>query len=179
MKLYDDNKLEITDKASNYLTFLRGTNKENITIKELLFHESGLPAGLLFYKLTIEKNNNMPAFLAGIKDTAHTVKLNSTTMKYKPDWVSKIQGADFQLQRRTVFYISNRFHEAAMQMIADTRLNSKAYVYSCVNFILLKEIVETIKWHTDGRVSEQRILRPNETKQHDLFATAHSQQKMK
>lgn len=29
-------------------------------------------------------------------------------------------------------------------MIADTRLNSKAYVYSCVNFILLKEIVETI-----------------------------------
>ena len=97
MKLYDDNKLKITDKASNYLTFLRGTNKENITIKELLFHESGLPAGLPFYKLTIEKNNT-PAFLAGIKDTAHTVKLNSTTMKYKPDWVSKIKGADFQLQ---------------------------------------------------------------------------------
>lgn len=143
MKLYDDNKLKITDKASDYLTFLRGTNKENITIKELLFHESGLPAGLPFYKLTMEKSNT-PAFLSSIKDTAHTVKLNSTTMKYKPDWVSKIQGADFQLQVSDSFYISNRFHKAAMQMIADTRLNSKAYVYSCVNFILLKEIVETI-----------------------------------
>jgi len=45
MKLYDNDKLKLTDKASKYLTFLRGTNKENITIKELLFHESGLPAG--------------------------------------------------------------------------------------------------------------------------------------
>ena len=143
MKLCDDNKLKITDKASNYLTFLRGTNKENITIKELLFHESGLPAGLPFYKLAMEKNNT-PAFLVGTKDTTHTVRLNSTTMKYKPDWVSKIQGADFQSQVSDSFYLSNRFHKAAMQMIADTRLNSKTYVYSCVNFILLKEIVETI-----------------------------------
>lgn len=42
----------------------------------------GLPAGLPFYKLD-DRENNTPAFLAGIKDTAHTVKLNSTTMKYK------------------------------------------------------------------------------------------------
>ena len=46
MKLYDNGLLKLTDKASLYLPFLRGTDKENITITELLFHESGLPASL-------------------------------------------------------------------------------------------------------------------------------------
>jgi len=143
MKLYDNTKLKLTDKASDYLTFLRGTNKENITINELLFHESGLPAGLPFHSLAIEKNNT-PSFLKGIKDTTHTVLLRSTTMKYKDDWVSKISSPEFTLQVSDSFYVHNRLHAEAMKMIANTRLGSKTYLYSCVNFILLKEIVETI-----------------------------------
>ena len=31
-----------------------------------------------------------------------------------------------------------------MKLIANTRLGSKTYLYSCINFVLLKEIVETI-----------------------------------
>jgi CubicO group peptidase (beta-lactamase class C family) len=147
MKLYDTGKLKITDKASKYLTFLRGTNKENITIKELLFHESGLPAGLPFYSLAIEKNNT-PSFLSTTKDTMHTVILKSSKLKYKRDWVSKIPSVEFQSQVSDSFYLNNRFHKAAMQMIADTPLRSKSYVYSCVNFILLKEIVEAISGTT-------------------------------
>ena len=143
MKLYDNDKLKLTDKASDYLTFLRGTDKENIAINELLFHESGLPAGLPFHRLPLEKNNT-PSFLTAANDTTHTVRLKSTTLKYKEDWVSKIQTVEFQSQVSDSFYVHNRFHDAAMQMIANTRLGSKTYVYSCVNFILLKEIVETV-----------------------------------
>ena len=40
MKLYDEGKLKLTDKASQYLPFLRNTNKKNITIKELLDRKS-------------------------------------------------------------------------------------------------------------------------------------------
>lgn len=143
MKLYDNGKIKLTDKASMYLTFLRGTDKENITITELLFHETGLPAGLPFYQLTMEKNNT-PSFLAATKDTMHTVRLNSKTMKYKQDWVSKIPSTVFTSQVSDSFYLHNRFHQAAMQMIANTHLRSKTYVYSCINFMLLKEIAETI-----------------------------------
>ena len=148
MKLYDNGKLKLTDKASAYLTFLRGTDKENITITELLFHESGLPAGLPFYRLAVEKNNT-PSFLASTKDTTHTVRMGSnTTYKYKEDWVSKIPSVEFQSQVSDSFYIHNRFHQAAMQMIAGTRLGSKTYLYSCLNFILLKEIAEAISGTT-------------------------------
>ena len=44
MKLYDEGKIKLDDKVSAYLPFLRNGNKRNITIRELLFHESGLPS---------------------------------------------------------------------------------------------------------------------------------------
>src|ERR1035437_9968533 len=163
MKLYDDNKLEITDKASKYLTFLRGTDKENITIKELLFHESGLPAGLPFYRLAMEKNST-PGFITSASDTTHTVRLRSTTMKYKQDWVSKIPSVEFQSQVADSFYIHNRFHAAAMQLIAHTHLYSKAYCYSCINFILLKEIAETITGTTLDVFLDKEFFTPLQLK---------------
>jgi CubicO group peptidase (beta-lactamase class C family) len=148
MKLYDDGKLKLTDKASNYLNFLRGTDKENITIKELLFHESGLPAYLPIYWLAVEKKST-PILLASTKMTAQSVKtdtnrISGTSFCYKEGWVSNIPSVEYPYQASDNLYITNRFHDAAMQKIADTKLYSKTYRYSCLNFILLKEIVEKI-----------------------------------
>lgn len=148
MKLYDTGKLKLTDKASSYLSFLRGTNKENITISELLFHESGLPATLPFYRLVIEKNYT-PSFLTAKKDTTYAVRIDKnkvvgTMIKSQEDGAAKIPAADYTSQVPDSFYVRNRGHKEAMQMIANTPLKSKTYLYSCVNFILLKEIAETI-----------------------------------
>jgi CubicO group peptidase (beta-lactamase class C family) len=140
MKLYDNGKLKLTDKASMYLTFLRGTDKENITITELLFHESGLPASLPFHRLEIEKKNT-PPFLYSTKYKNTVV---GPIFQYKENLASKVLSNEFSSQVSDSFYINNHFHDAAMQMIANTHLRSKTYLYSCVNFILLKEIVETI-----------------------------------
>jgi len=159
MKLYDNGKLKLTDKASNYLTFLRGTDKENITITELLFHESGLPAYLPFYKLSLEKKNT-PPFLISTIDTTHIVRTGSPTLKYKDGWASKIPSVEYQSQVSDSFYLHNRFHEAAMQMIAGTRLNSKTYCYSCINFIVLKEIVEAISGTTMDVLLDREFYTP-------------------
>ena len=159
MKLYDDGKLKLTDKASAYLTFLRGTDKENITITELLFHESGLPAGLPFHSLPLEKNNT-PSFLANTKDSSHYVRLNSSKLKYKEDWVSRIPTPEFTMQVGDSFYVHNRLHEAAMKMIAKTYLGSKTYVYSCVNFIVLKEIVESISGTSMDVFLDKKFYQP-------------------
>lgn len=147
MKLYDNGKLKLTDKASKYLSFLQGTDKANITITELLFHESGLPASLPFYRLAIEKNMKPSIVTSTPGRTSGGQMRNSVvnpTFRYKDDWVSKFPSAEYALQVADSFYVSNRFHQAAMQMIANTHLNSKTYCYSCVNFIVLKEIAETI-----------------------------------
>ncbi|HEY3370979.1 MAG TPA: serine hydrolase [Prolixibacteraceae bacterium] len=148
MKLYDNGQLRLTDKASKYLPFLQGTDKVNITIKELLFHESGLPAYLDFYRLLVEKNIKT-TMIAGAKTTGQTLitdknRIMGTDLRYKEGWVSGILSAEYPTQVSDSIFVSHRFHDAAMQSIANTKLLSKTYCYSCLNFILLKEIVETI-----------------------------------
>jgi len=149
MKLYDTGKLKLTDKASTYLPFLRGTDKENISIEELLFHETGLPASLPFYRLVIDENSYKPSLFVAKKDSTHTIQIDagayaSTTYQFKEGWVSNYFSDEYPWQVADSFYVSKQFRKTAMEMIANTPLKSKKYLYSCVNFIVLKEIAETI-----------------------------------
>ena len=137
MKLYDDGKLQLTDTASHYLPFLRGTDKENITLTDLLFHESGFPASLDCYRLVLEKKDS-------IGDTLQSVRLNSTNHKFKAGWVSYVPTETCTSRISDSLYIASCFHDSAMALIARTPLRRKTYLYSCINFILLKEIAETI-----------------------------------
>jgi len=164
MKLYDSGQLKLTDKASTYLTFLQGTDKANITIKELLFHESGLPAYIPFYRLVVEKNSKT-IVLAGIKKTETTAMTNKnriigTDLQYKEGWVSGILSPEYLSQVSDSIFVSNRFHDAAMLSIASTKLNSKTYCYSCLNFMVLKEIVETISGTSMDVFLDREFYRP-------------------
>ncbi|MGC9150570.1 MAG: serine hydrolase domain-containing protein [Microbacter sp.] len=143
MKLYDEKKLQLTDKASDFLPFLRGTNKADITIEALLFHESGLPAGLPFYQLVIEKKK-IPSLLGSLNMPMMSIPTGDPTLQYKPGWAAKKPSENYPFQAADSLYINQQFHQAAMQMIANAPLKSKTYRYSDLNFILLKEIVETI-----------------------------------
>lgn len=44
MKLYDDDKLALDDKVAKYIPEFAANGKENITIRNLLLHNSGMPA---------------------------------------------------------------------------------------------------------------------------------------
>ena len=53
MKLYDDDEIKLHDKLSKHLPYLKGTNKENITIAEVMTHTSGLKSWIPIYQQTI------------------------------------------------------------------------------------------------------------------------------
>ena len=149
MKLYDKGKLNLTDKASAYLPFLKGTNKEDITIRDLLFHESGLPPSLPIYQDVIDKDSYKGAFFKSKRDADHQVQVDeqlfaSSTFKYKDGMVSKVPSSTFNIQVSDSFFLHKAFHDQAMQLIAKAPLKSKKYVYSCLNFVLLKEVVEQV-----------------------------------
>ncbi len=157
MKLYDDGKLKLTDSVSTYLDFLKSTDKQSITINDLLFHESGLPPYLPFYKSVVEAipdSNNC-------KDHPKpSVTMSSKTLQYKADLVSKSPDSIFNIQLGDSFYIHKSFHEAAMQTIAETKLLEKTFRYSCINFILLKEIVEKITSTSMDQFLDKEFYKP-------------------
>ena len=76
MKLYDEGKLKLEDKASKYLSFLRGTNKRNITIRELLLHESGLPPYIRFYVDAIDPHSVHGPYAQSWKDEWHQTQVS-------------------------------------------------------------------------------------------------------
>ena len=53
MKLYDKGRFNLTDKISDHLPFLQRTDKKDITIQEILYHQSGLPSSIPFYQEAI------------------------------------------------------------------------------------------------------------------------------
>lgn len=118
MKAYDEGKFKLNDKISTYLPALQQSNKKNITIKELLFHQSGLPSTINFYRKAMKGEH------------------------WDSTLVATHQSVDFPTQVANGLYVHRSFPDTIMAMIKDSRLGAKRYRYSCINFILLKMLVE-------------------------------------
>ena len=57
MKLYEDDELELNDKLSKYLPYLKKTDKEDITIKQALSHQTLLKAYDSYWQRTTKRDS--------------------------------------------------------------------------------------------------------------------------
>lgn len=149
MKLYDEGRFGLTDAVSKYVPELKGTDKQKITIRELLFHESGLPAYLPVYENAIDLKACKGGLYRKKPDALHTLQIEEGTyvnpsFPYKSEWVSETQSADYSLRLSEGLYLRNDYKKEVLQQIVDAPLKGHSYRYSCVNFMLLKEMVERI-----------------------------------
>jgi len=68
-----------------------------------------------------------------------------TDYKFLPGLISPSESAEFHFPVAKELYASNKMHDKLLKEIIDTPLNRKgSYRYSCLNFMLLKEAVESI-----------------------------------
>lgn len=122
MKLYEENKYDLDDKLSKYLTYLKLSNKRKITIKQVLSHNAQLKAWIPFYKESMKDN-----------------KLNNSIYSYNPS--SK---KDYNVVCDSL-YIKKSYRDEIIRNIVKSNLNEKhEYVYSDLGFILLGDMIEKI-----------------------------------
>lgn len=57
MKLVDEGRVQVTDKMSHYLPYLKGTNKEDITIAQVMSHCARLKAFDAYWKQTSDRDS--------------------------------------------------------------------------------------------------------------------------
>ncbi len=149
MKLYDEGKLKLDDKASKYLPFLRSGNKKNITIRELLFHESGLPPYIRFYVDAIDPNSVQGPYSQSWIDKWHRTQVSEhsyycSDFKFKKGLASDKPSTVYSLHVADDMWLNKDFKNTILQKIAKCDLDSKRYVYSDLGFVLLQQIVEAI-----------------------------------
>lgn len=119
MKMYDDGKLRFDQKLGDLLPEFKKTDKANITVKELLTHNSGLVAWIPFYKETLDTDGKPNQDL------------------YRPTF-----SKEYSIQVAETLYLKTGYEGVMLKTIADSKLGKKEYKYSDLNFILLAEIVE-------------------------------------
>lgn len=147
MKLYDKGRLNLTDRVSDYLPYLKDTDKSNITVRELLFHQSGLPSTLLFYQDAIDKDSYNGTLFKSRPDKQHSVRIGQQTwanpkFHFRQGLTSKVRTDECTLQVCDSLWLNESFKKEYLQKIVDTPLKDKRYRYSCVGFILLQQLVE-------------------------------------
>ena len=149
MKLYDTGKLKLTDKVSQYLPILRNTNKKNITIKDLLLHESGLPPYIRFYLEAIDPNSVHGPYAQSWVDEWHRTQVSEhsyycSSFKFKKSLVAEKESSAYNLHVADKMWLNKSFKNTILQKIARCDMDSKRYVYSDLGFILLQQVVEAI-----------------------------------
>ena len=126
MKLYEEGKLNINKTLGYYLPWVRGTDKENILLKNLLLHQGGLVAYIPFYKETIDSNYVL-----------------------KPGIYSKEQTPQYSIRVAEDMYMRNDYKDTLYKRILDSKMGEpNRYIYSDNDFIFLGKVVEAITGQT-------------------------------
>jgi beta-glucosidase-like glycosyl hydrolase/CubicO group peptidase (beta-lactamase class C family) len=127
MKLADEGKLDIKKKLGDYLPWVKGSDKENLVLEDILLHQAGLKAWIPFYRETIDTTTGAP--LPGIYRT-------------QPDALYNVPVAD-QL------FMCKHWLDTMYKRILQSPLGvAGKYVYSDNDFIFLGKIVEALSGTT-------------------------------
>lgn len=125
LKLVDEGKINLDEKFSHYFPPFLGTNKENITVKELLCHVGGLQPYASFYKEMINRDGTLnPAFIRSNASDSFPIRITPSLFIRKDiaDWVYK--------------YIAQSHLLKATQ--------KHKYVYSDWPFVMTPPVVEAL-----------------------------------
>jgi beta-glucosidase-like glycosyl hydrolase/CubicO group peptidase (beta-lactamase class C family) len=123
MKLYDEGKLSLDAKIGQYIPWLLGTDKENITVRDILLHQAGLKSYIQFYKETIDTLTGIP------KDGIY----------------SKTSSPIYSLRVADSMFMHQSWRDTMYKRIASSPLTLPAkLVYSDNDFIFLGLIVQAI-----------------------------------
>jgi beta-glucosidase-like glycosyl hydrolase/CubicO group peptidase (beta-lactamase class C family) len=123
MKLYEQGKVDIEKTLGDYLPSMRGSNKAELKLTDILLHQAGLPAGINFWGKTLDPKTKRPS----------------------SDYYSDVPKPGFTTPVASGLYLRNDWEDTMMKMIADAPLGAKGkYVYSDIDFILLGKIIEAV-----------------------------------
>jgi len=125
MKLYENHLLKLEDPLAKYLPELEGSNKEHITILDVMLHQAGLQAFIPMYKSTLIEGKPNPLIYASLADSNYT------------------------LQVAPALFIHKDYEQFIWQTIINSDVKQRGnYLYSDLGFMLLRKVVENISQAT-------------------------------
>lgn len=145
MVLYDRKQIDLSQKASFYLPELRNTNKQNITLQDLLWHQSGMVS---YYPTTWDRTR-LPG--GGLK----------------AEYYSATHDSLHTLQIAPMLWGVPALKDSVWKWVVQSPMSRKidengrpSYVYSDLNFLTLQKIVERVSKQPLDKFVTQNVYRP-------------------
>ncbi len=139
MKLYEQGKLDLDKKLGDYLPWVKGTDKANLRIDDILLHQAGLVPFIAFYKETIDPVTGEP----------------------NPAIYSDKSKPGFTIRVAENIYMRNDWNDTIISRILKSPLSKHGrYVYSDNDFIFLGKIVEQLSGVTLDEYVQKTFYRP-------------------
>ena len=122
MKLYDENKLELEDKVSDYFPELKRSNKKNTTIFQSLSHTSGWIPYISHQNFIKKRNGNLKKSIVRAKmHKRFSIKMNNN------------------------LFLKNTYSKKVFKRIKKSKLNTiNAYDYSGLFFFYVPSLINKI-----------------------------------
>ena len=122
MKLYDDKKLNINKKVSDYWPDWKRSNKQSIVFTDVLSHQARLQSWIPFWRQTVDKQG-----------------------RFKPGIFSKDSSNLYSLRVSKNLFLINTYPDSVYASIKNSPLlKQKKYIYSDLGFIMFPKIIERI-----------------------------------
>lgn len=166
MLAYDEGLYKLDDPAYKYIPGLQQRGKDDITPRQLLLHESGLPAAINLSKFMMDTTSYTGKLIAYRMRGDNTIKIAkgvyaNRNARLRRDITSKTRTEDFDKQVADGLYVSDATVDSIMEQIyaVDTR-DSKNYLYSDLNFALLMDMEQNVSGQPHDMFVENGIFRP-------------------
>ncbi|MDL2223403.1 serine hydrolase [Bacteroidales bacterium OttesenSCG-928-M11] len=150
MKLFDNQKIQLRDRLSKYIPELRESDKSHLTIQNALFHETGLRSFLPFYTTLLDSSSYRGSLYSSKKNELYSILYDRNVymrndVSYDYNFVSTKEQAGFGKLMAEGIYVKDEINKEILQQIVDSKIGRvNNYLYSDLNFILLKELVENV-----------------------------------
>lgn len=138
MKLVDESRINLDAPMASYWPDFYKSDKEKITMREVLAHQAGLPPYITFYKKTIRPSG---------KFRGRTIKSEAT--------------GKYTTQVYTRMYLHSRWKEKMLEGVRDTFLRKeREYIYSGLAFLVFPEMIYNMTGMGMDAVLDSMFLKP-------------------
>jgi len=122
MKAYDKKLISLDDRLADLIPEITDSAKREITVRELLYHETGMPAGLKMYDIMFDTLTYKGRLITSRPDKTHSIKIqrNAYGNKYarmRTDIVSRTKSDKFPVEASKGIYTGRAAYDTVMSQI--------------------------------------------------------------
>lgn len=150
MKAYDEGLYKISDKVSVYIPALQqSADKRDITIGQLLYHQSGMPAALNMYPVMFDPDSYTGPLTRATRTEQYPYRIQNKlwgnkNARLRKDIVSDRETDLFPFQAAKGIYVGDAAYDTIMNRIYNVPVKTPVYRYSCLNFALLMDMEQRV-----------------------------------